>query len=68
MRDFTYIDDVTDGLMSVVELLTKRHGNCGCIYNLGYGAPVAVETMIKYLEEELDKKASMVSVTQPSVW
>ena len=67
MRDFTYIDDVIDGLMSVVELITKRHGNCGYIYNLGYGAPVAVKTMIGYLEEELGKKASLVSVAQLSL-
>ena len=64
MRDFTYIDDVIDGLISAIELLTKRLGNCGHIYNLGYGSPVAVETMIGYLEEELDKKASLVSITQ----
>ena len=49
MKDFTYIDDVMDGLMSVVKLLIKRHGNCGHIYNLGYGSPIAVETMISYL-------------------
>lgn len=60
MRDFTYIDDVIDGLISAVELLIKRHGNCGDIYNLGYGSPVAVKTMISYLEEELNMKASMV--------
>ena len=63
MRDFTYIDDVIDGLISAIELLTKRHiGNCGHVYNLGYGYPVAVEKMISYLEEELDKKASLVSI------
>lgn len=62
MRDFTFIDDVIDGLISAVELLMKRHGNCGHIYNLGYGSPVAVETMIKYLEEDLNKKASLVIV------
>lgn len=67
MRDFTYIDDVIDGLMSVVKLLTSRHGNCGDIYNLGYGAPVAVETMISYLEEELKKKASLVRIVQLSL-
>lgn len=64
MRDFTYIDDVIDGLMSIVELLTKHHVNCGSIYNLGYGSPVAVETMVSYLEEELDKKASLVIIGQ----
>ena len=61
-RDFTYIDDVIDGLISAIELLTKRIGNCGHLYNLGYGYPVAVEKMINYLEEELDKKASLVSI------
>ena len=64
MRDFTYIDDVIDGLMSVIELLTNRRGNCGHIYNLGYGSPVAVETMISYLEEELNKKAILVIISQ----
>lgn len=63
MRDFTYIDDVIDGLISVIELLNKRDSNCGSVYNLGYGAPVAVETMISYLEKELNKKASLVIIT-----
>ena len=64
MRDFTYIDDVIDGLVSLTEVLLEQHNSveCGVVYNLGYGSPVAVDTMISYLEEELDKKAIVVGV------
>ncbi|XP_065886387.1 uncharacterized protein [Dysidea avara] len=67
MRDFTYIDDVIDGLVSLTEVLLEQHNSveCGVVYNLGYGSPVAVDTMISYLEEELDKKAIVERLPLP---
>jgi len=64
MRDFTYVDDVIDGLVSLTEVMLQRHNSveCGVVYNLGYGSPIAVDTMISYLEEEMGKKAKVVCV------
>jgi len=64
MRDFTYIDDVVDGLVSLTDMFLWQHDvQCGLVYNLGYGSPVAVDTMVSYLEEEMGQKAVVVSVS-----
>jgi UDP-glucuronate 4-epimerase len=52
MRDFTYIDDIIDGI-------TASINNCKDynIYNLGESRPVTVNTLISELEKALGKKA-----------
>jgi len=70
MRDFTYIDDVIDGLVALTEVLLEQHNNveCGVVYNLGYGSPVAVDTMISYLEKEMGRKAIVVRYNGRYLW
>ena len=52
MRDFTYIDDIVDGVRRAL-------GRCSgyAIYNLGESQPVSVRDLIAALEEALGKKA-----------
>jgi len=51
-RDFTYIDDIVDGVLAAVDL-----GAACEIFNLGNNRPVELMQMIQLLEEGLGKKA-----------
>ncbi len=51
-RDFTYIDDIVDGVVRAID----RPGGCR-VYNLGRGETVTVLETIRVLEEALGKKA-----------
>jgi len=51
-RDFTYIDDIIDGVMAAIE-----HCNGYEVYNLGESRPVRLDELIKELEKVLGKKA-----------
>ncbi|MHB8351773.1 MAG: NAD-dependent epimerase/dehydratase family protein [Thermoplasmata archaeon] len=44
LRDFTYIDDIVAGILAASE-----SGSVGQVFNLGGGAPVALEKAIQYL-------------------
>ena len=51
-RDFTYIDDIIDGIRASIE------NNYQCeIFNLGNNRSEDLMDMIGYIEKELDKKA-----------
>ncbi len=52
MRDFTYIDDIIDGVAATM-------GKCSGfnIYNLGESRPIAVNDLIVEIEKALGKKA-----------
>ena len=52
MRDFTYIDDIINGIVSAIE-------KCGGfnIYNLGESRPISVNDLIGEIEKALGKKA-----------
>jgi UDP-glucuronate 4-epimerase len=52
MRDFTYIDDIIDGVVRAIDCCKGYH-----IYNLGESQPVALADLITMLEEALGKKA-----------
>lgn len=70
-RDFTYIDDVVDGISSVLNLIPARNNDwtqskrCDPansiapfkIYNIGNGSPTKLVDFIIELESVLDKKA-----------
>jgi UDP-glucuronate 4-epimerase len=52
-RDFTYVDDVTEALVRLVELLPRAGGADGAasaaphvIYNIGNHTPIALERFI----------------------
>lgn len=55
-RDFTYVDDIVDGIIKVIdgsESLTTAND----IYNIGRGEPVDLMEFISILEEELSVEA-----------
>jgi len=51
-RDFTYIDDILDGISKAIDFKTKFE-----IFNLGESRTYTVNELIKLLEEKLEKKA-----------
>lgn len=52
MRDFTYIDDVVDGVLRATERFRGYR-----VYNLGESRPVALRDLIGLLEEALGRRA-----------
>jgi len=69
-RDFTYIDDITDGVIKVIDNPAKRNPNWDPqnpspesssapykIYNIGNNQPVSLMEFIETIEEKLGKKA-----------
>lgn len=65
-RDFTYIDDIIDGLQLVVEQqpggrrVTPRNDPATPwrIYNIGRGSPVNLEDFVSELENQLNRRAT----------
>lgn len=53
-RDFTYIDDVIDGLERVV-LTSKEFKEKSRIYNLGFGKPTQLLEFISHIERKTNK-------------
>lgn len=53
-RDFTYIDDIIDGVNAAIDLEAPLE-----IFNLGNHRPEPLESMIRILEKELGKKAQI---------
>ncbi|MBN1391608.1 MAG: GDP-mannose 4,6-dehydratase [Sedimentisphaerales bacterium] len=52
MRDFTYIDDIIDGVVAAMSKCTGFH-----LYNLGESRPISVNDLITEIEKALGKKA-----------
>jgi UDP-glucuronate 4-epimerase len=60
-RDFTYIDDILQGVMSVIEKVRGYE-----IFNLGESQTISTSQLIDVIEQKLGKKAVRVEVeTQP---
>jgi len=55
MRDFTYIDDIIEGIYKCI----FKKKNKFKIYNLGNQNPIKLMSMIKLLENNLNKKAKI---------
>jgi UDP-glucuronate 4-epimerase len=53
MRDFTYIDDILNGIVAALDKCTGYD-----IYNLGESQPISVNDLVDALEQALGKKAS----------
>jgi len=54
MRDFTYIDDIMDGIVAAIEKCKGYE-----IYNLGESRPVRLDELIEGIENALGKKAKI---------
>ena len=53
MRDYTYIDDIVDGIVKAINYNQTKYE----IVNLGGGSPVTLNQMIETIENVLGKKA-----------
>jgi UDP-glucuronate 4-epimerase len=54
-RDFTYIDDIVDGLLGVID--HPARGGEDRLFNIGDSRPVGLMRMIEVLEQALGKAA-----------
>ena len=52
-RDFTYIDDIVDGIIKVIDNPSNNYN----IYNIGNNTPVSLMEFIETIEEKIGKKA-----------
>jgi len=53
-RDYTYIDDIIDGVLRAIDFCSAYN-----IYNLGESQPVSLNDLIAMLERALGKKAGI---------
>lgn len=58
-RDFTYIDDIVSGVISVLEHTQEKRIEAS-VYNIGCSQPVKLLDFIRVLETALGKKAVML--------
>lgn len=69
-RDFTYIDDIVEGVIRIADVITVRDDNWTVeagtpasssapysVYNIGYGSPINLMDFIKAVETELGIEA-----------
>ncbi len=66
-RDFTYIDDIVDGISKIHSVIPSKVGSEGNqfaseVYNVGNGNPINLLDFIKELELNLDKSAEKILV------
>jgi UDP-glucuronate 4-epimerase len=52
MRDFTYIDDIIDGVIAAMQKCSGFN-----IYNLGHSHPISVNDLVTEIEKAIGKKA-----------
>ena len=55
-RDFTYVDDIINGIMNIIEAKKKKLYS---IYNIGNNNTVELLNFIKIIEKKLGKRAKM---------
>ena len=59
-RDFTYIDDIVDGIIGALEhKISSEKGGRHVIYNLGNNRPEKLTHLIQLIETSLGKKATI---------
>ncbi|TXR48084.1 SDR family NAD(P)-dependent oxidoreductase [Phyllobacterium endophyticum] len=56
-RDFTFIDDIVDGVFGAVNRILTNPGGTAPIYNLGNNKPVALMRFIEIIEEACGRSA-----------
>lgn len=57
LRDFTYIDDIINGIIASMENIPIANNTSFVVYNLGNNKPVKLNDFIEILEKHLGKKA-----------
>lgn len=57
-RDFTYIDDIVDGVVKVIDMQIKNTSSTPYkLYNIGNNSPIELMEFIETLERAIDKEA-----------
>jgi len=56
-RDYTYIDDITEGILQCMDWLVKEKEGCWEVFNLGESQTTNLSSLVKTIEEALGKKA-----------
>jgi len=59
-RDFTYIDDIVNGIVILVNNTISRVHPEDMIYNIGYGQQVKLTDFVDHIEINLGKKAKRI--------
>lgn len=57
IRDFTYIDDIVNGTIKVVDTLPAEGGVQARVYNIGCSQPVKLMDFISEIEQAMEKEA-----------
>ena len=57
-RDFTFIDDIIEGIIQLVAAPTQESSSKAHIFNIGNSKPIHLIDFIEGLEKEMGKKAS----------
>ncbi len=60
-RDYTYIDDIIDGIMKTIEWIKKDHKQYE-VFNLGESKTISLKQMLKTIEKATGKKAIIHSL------
>jgi len=58
-RDFTYVDDIVQGVVNIIPHLPADEQNGNQIYNIGRGEPVPLMDFIASVEEACGQKAAL---------
>lgn len=53
-RDFTYVDDIVEGIKEIINSIGQK--KLEPIYNIGFGRPVELKTLITSIEKNFNKK------------
>lgn len=69
-RDFTYIDDIVEGIIKLIPIIPKEDRECNnpkcttkCrVYNIGNNDPIELEYFISLIENNLNKKAKRLNL------
>ena len=56
-RDYTYIDDITDGIKKCMDWLVHQEEGCWEVFNLGESQTTTLNLLVKTIEGVLGKKA-----------
>lgn len=61
-RDFTYIDDIVNGIIKILAKAPAKNGDHAAakVYNIGNNQPVQLLEFIKILEKNLDKSTEKI--------
>ena len=62
MRDFTYIDDIIEGVVRVLDNAPQKDadGRCHSVYNIGCSNPVKLMDFISTIEDALGREAEKI--------